>query len=221
LDVDDFLTDMADAIAEAGSYHIDMETLAKGMSMVMSADIATGDPAHLAMAMSMKMDAGESGATNIEMRLLDGKAYYRADTSGGMFIQSDPNDPSDPASSMTEALRAQADPLQSMMAMRDAIVRIEDLGSSAELGTEVRQFAVVIDTTKVSDTGLLDSSAGSLPGEITYIYELDDRNLLQRVTASIDISGLPTDMTVTYSHWGEKIVVETPDPSLVMTNPGS
>jgi hypothetical protein len=154
------------------------------------------------MKMSMSM-----GPTKATMILVD-EVVYLQQAAGGKFYKIDKNDPS---FGDTLGQLSSFGPESSIAAMKDALKKVEYVGTDTIGGDKVSRYKVTVDTEAVS--GALGGVAGSedLAKTVTYDLYVDDAHLMRR----IDMTVAEQDIRMTISDWGKPVDIEAPPASKI------
>jgi hypothetical protein len=212
LTTEDFVARLTAAQDGVTSYDIAMTTTgAAASSATGSVDTADGK-----QDMAIKMSTAETG--DIEVRMVGGMLYLNlAELSGGLFLQVDPNDPSNPFGAAFSTLGEDMSASAGIKNLEAALVSVTATGESEAIdGTDTQVYEVVVDTTKIApelQTSLGADGAAALPETLTYTYWIDADDLIRQV--AFDIAGTTT--TTTFSNFGAGAPVEAPPADQITT----
>lgn len=188
-------------MTEAGSVHMAMRNEVAGL--ILEGDVEfTGATANQRLTMTM------TNLGTFEMLVVDGVTFVDGGATQGKYFAYEAGDPDNPFAGTTQGF----DPTGTMRGLADAITSVTEGNATNLGGASVRAYDVQIDTTKL-DARQLEGSA--LPDSMTYTYWIDDDGLLYSV--QIDVAG--TQVTVSYSHWGENFAIEAPAASEITDVP--
>jgi hypothetical protein len=193
-------------------FTMDMELGGQSVSAKGAVDMTGDKPA-----MQLSMDLTGMG-TPTDMRLVDGTMYIQAPGSDGKYLKMDLSDPNGPLAGYGDALlnydpRSMIDQITA-----DAFKKVTDLGPEAVGGQQREHYRVTLDTAAATKIfGNLPSTA-SMPKTLTYDLWLDGEGRMSRFTMLLKNV---TRVTATYSDYGADVHITAPDPSKVMTVPGT
>ncbi|WP_372729872.1 LppX_LprAFG lipoprotein [Nocardioides sp.] len=211
VDVSDFVALLAQSLEGGGTAHLTMEIEGGPSSISAEGDIDYED-APPSMMLSMTM-AGMSGQT-MEMRMVDGIVYLKADMTGQKYLSLDTTDPSNPLGS---ALTDQLDPRSMFTAMEESIESVTYVGEDEVDGEEMRQYRVQLDSAAMADQLGPDASAGDLPEVVTYDMWFDEDGRYRQM--SVDLGASNGTARMTFSDWGEPVTITAPPESDIMEMP--
>lgn len=199
---------LAAAQAAAQSYDMAMSiTGATSMDLTGSADL-TGGKQNIAASIN------DPASGTFELRLVDGIMYINlGELSGGLFLQIDPNDASNPLASSFAGFGD--DMLKSgYEGMEGAVTTLIKTGNAETInGVEAQEYTAVLDTAKLAPeatAGLLgDDPAAALPATLTYTFWIDDRDLPVRTV--FEVAGTTTTTDVSNIGSGTPVVAPPAD----------
>ena len=207
----EFLADLRRGVEGLTTAHMTMKagTAAGEMSGEGDMEVSRGKPA---MAMTMSMPA--LGASDVDVRLVDGFMYVKMPQLGGKFMKLDLSDPKSPLASLGQLTDA-FDPSKTFDIYADGLTKAVYLGADDLDGENLDHYEMTIDTTKVDALKGLPA-ASSVPKTITYEMWVDDDFQMR----GMDMD-LPTGKTtLRYTDLGEPVDIEAPPASQITTMPG-
>lgn len=203
-----FFQKIADAQTDVRTSHVSMRISAGSVAITADGDIQIGDtPADTSM--SMTMDMGAAGPSELSMVLLDNVMYINlGERTGGKYGAVDLTDTSNPLGSQFATITDQLDPSKQLSGFKDALTSLEEKGEPVTIdGVEAQPYELTLDTAAMTGLpGTAGGSASGLPESLTYTMYIGPDNLLRRVTADVAGSAIQAD----YSKWGEPVEVEAP-----------
>lgn len=223
---DSFASSVSDAQAEAQSAHMEMSIEAMGQTIEGSGDVSmdpgSKDPKDAKLAMTM--DVPQLG--ELDMRLVDGVAYIKMGSfTEGKFVEMDLTSKDNPLGQSLDDLTKQADPNAMVDQLAGSLKDFEKTDETEEIdGVETTKYVLTIDGKEIESlAGAQGGSLGSqgsadLPDEVKADAWVGDDNLLRKMTMDIEQGSSPMSMEMTFTDWGEPIVVEAPPDSEITEN---
>lgn len=207
---ENFFEEIAAAQIEAGTSHVVMQIGAEGQEFSAEGDIVSGETAEDS-AMSMTMDLSESGAGQVEMRLVDNVFYMNfGPMTQNKFAEIDLEDENNPLGQQFGSIVENVDPAQQLEQLEGAVTSFEQTGDAIELdGVQATPYEVTVDSSALTESmGAAgeDLPEGSLPEEVTYSMFVGPDNLIRRMV--IDVAGTATQLD--FTKWGEDVTIEKP-----------
>lgn len=194
------------------SYDVVMSvTGATEMELTGSVDLAAGR-----RNVAMSMSDPDMGA--LEALFVDGVLYLKLGAlTGGLYLQLDPNDPSDELAAGFAGLD-EAITESGFEGTEAAVVSVTPVGAPEMLdGVEVQVYDVVLDTAKFSAEAagsLLEEGMAALPPTVTYRYWVDADDVARKTVS--ELNGSVT--TITVMNLGAGTPVAAPAPEQVTTD---
>jgi hypothetical protein len=195
---DNLVATMIAAMREKKTAHMSMQI---GSSVDADADLRYGgDATDMKMAMTM-------GPTKATVILVDGVMYLQQ-AAGSKFVKIGKDDPT--LGSMLDQMSSFG-PESSVAAMKDALKKVEYVGTDTVDGEKLTEYKVTVDTDAVAGTlgGVADSE--DLPKTVTYQLYVDNDHLMRRI--DMTVSEQKVSMKIT--DWGEPVEIEAPPASKV------
>ncbi|MCC2317375.1 hypothetical protein [Cellulomonas chengniuliangii] len=195
------------AEAALTSYDVALSvTGATPMEITGSADLAGGKQ-NIAMVIS----DSELGA--LELRFVDGALFLKmAMLTGDLFLQLDPDDPSNELASAFGGLD-DAVMESGFEGTEQAVVSVTPVGSPEVLdGVEVQAYEVVLDTAKFSAeaaSDMLEEGMDALPPTVTFTYWVDGDDVPRKTV--YELNGSVTTIIVTNLGAGSPVTAPAPE----------
>lgn len=216
---DNFAQVVNDAMLQAKTAHISMETTTMGMTITMSGEVVLdADPAKIAMS----IDTDTLGMT-MNMLMVDGRLYANfGEMSQNKFI--DLSDSADGGESFAASID-QADPMLQMEAMAQSITSFEASSATETVnGVEAFRYDVSLDTAKMmalsGQADTLAAAGSNLPQTLDQVLWITPDGLLVKVeqALALEVEGQKLDSltVINYSDWGKSVTITAPDADQVI-----
>jgi hypothetical protein len=193
-------------------FTMDMELAGQSVRATGAIDMTGDKPA-----MELKTDLTGMG-TPTDMRLVGGFMYIESPSAPGKYVKMDLSDPSGPFAGMGDAL-TNYDPESVIASMSpDSFRTVTDLGQDSVGGQQAEHYHVVIDTTAATKAFQNLPSTASLPKTMAYDLWLDGRDRISKFRL---VMKKVSTVTATYRDYGADVSITAPDPSDIVTMPGS
>jgi len=194
---------------------LDKATTAKlSMDLGGSAGSAEGEadytksPPELAMTMKLAELGGD-----VEVRMVAGTMYMKSASFGDKWVSASLDDPSSPLGSLGGLF----DMTKDLQAFADAVTSATRASDDVD-GETLEHYTATVDTQKLlASMPALSSAAGSLPETMTQEWWFDDDGLIRKISGGFGAS----DMTMTFSDWGDDVSIEAPPADEVTSMPGT
>ena len=198
---------LKDAFAKATTAKIEMDLGGSAGSAQGEADY-TKNPPEIAMTMTLADLGGD-----VDVRMVSGTMYMKAATFGDKWVSVPLDDPDGPLGSISGLF----DMTKTLETFAGAVTSATHASEDVD-GESLEHYTATVDTQKLlRSMPELSSAAGSLPETMTQEWWFGDDGLIRKFSGGFG----STDMTMTFSDWGDDVSIEAPPSDDVTSMPGT